>query len=391
MAQNTEKTYLRRQCGVLYSHHTGRAAENSETGKVNGMREKIVVMGGSFNPPTIAHQRLMLGAVETLGAARGIFVPSSHAYVSAKMRRDKHRNEVLPEEARLRMLLAMAADDPRLEVEDCEFHRAERSYTYESMGAVQEKYPEAELYFVAGGDKTAVISRWHRIREFLERFRIVLVRREDYEPEAELRQNPFLSGHLDRFSMIEAPAGLDGVSSSAVREKLREGLPGAEAMLHPAVWAILQEYAGAYRMKIEMFRGEYQFLSNFYEAPVEYRGLRYGSNEAAFQAQKCLTEEERREFTLLRPSDSKKRGSSVQLRPDWEEVKAGIMEELVRAKFTQNEELGRLLLATGKSELIEGNSWNDTFWGVDLKTGEGRNELGKALMKVRAELAARQV
>lgn len=53
-------------------------------------------------------------------------------------------------------------------------------------------------------------------------------------------------------------------------------------------------------MKIEMFRGEYRFLSNFYEAPVEYRGLRYGSNEAAFQAQKCLTEEERREFTLLR-------------------------------------------------------------------------------------------
>ncbi len=220
------------------------------------MREKIVVMGGSFNPPTIAHQRLMLGAVETLGAARGIFVPSSHAYVSAKMRRDKHRNEVLPEEARLRMLLAMAADDPRLAVEDCEFHRAERSYTYESMEAVQEKYPEAELYFVAGGDKTAVISRWHRIREFLERFRIVLVRRDDYEPEAELRQNPFLSGHLDRFSMIEAPAGLEGVSSSAVREKLREGLPGAEAMLHPAAWAILQEYAGAYKMKIEMFRGE---------------------------------------------------------------------------------------------------------------------------------------
>ena len=35
--------------------------------------------------------------------------------------------------------------------------------------------------------------------------------------------------------------------------------------------------------------------------------------------------------------------------------------------------------------------WNDTFWGVNLKTGEGRNELGKALMKVRAELAARQV
>lgn len=211
------------------------------------MREKIVVMGGSFNPPTIAHQRLMLGAVETLGAARGIFVPSSHAYVSAKMRRDKHRNEVLPEEARLRMLLAMAADDPRLEVEDCEFHRAERSYTYESMEAVQEKYPEAELYFVAGGDKVAIISRWHRINEFLARFNIVFMRRDGYDPETELRQNPFLSDHLDKLHVIEAPGGLDGISSSAVREKLRQGKEGAEAMLHPEVWKILNEHGGMHK------------------------------------------------------------------------------------------------------------------------------------------------
>ena len=48
---------------------------------------KIIVMGGSFNPPTIAHQRLLLGAVKELGADMGIFVPSSHTYVSIKMRR----------------------------------------------------------------------------------------------------------------------------------------------------------------------------------------------------------------------------------------------------------------------------------------------------------------
>ena len=51
--------------------------------------QKIVVMGGSFNPPTIAHQRLLLGAVKELGADKGIFVPSSHTYVSIKMRRAK--------------------------------------------------------------------------------------------------------------------------------------------------------------------------------------------------------------------------------------------------------------------------------------------------------------
>lgn len=139
-------------------------------------------------------------------------------------------------------------------------------------------------------------------------------------------------------------------------------------------------------MKIDHFRGEYAFLSNFWEVPVTYKGLTYGSNEAAFQAQKCMTEEEKMEFTQLRPSASKKLGRRVQLRPDWEEVKVTIMEEIVRAKFTQNEDLKQLLLATGDAYLEEGNTWHDTCWGVDAKTGEGLNHLGRILMKIREEL-----
>jgi len=139
-------------------------------------------------------------------------------------------------------------------------------------------------------------------------------------------------------------------------------------------------------MKITHFRGEYAFLSNFWEVPVTYKGLTYGSNEAAFQAQKCMTDEEKTTFTLLRPSDSKKKGRRVQLRPDWEAVKVGIMEEIVRAKFMQNEDLKWRLLSTGDAYLEEGNTWHDICWGVDAKTGEGQNHLGRILMKVREEL-----
>ena len=139
-------------------------------------------------------------------------------------------------------------------------------------------------------------------------------------------------------------------------------------------------------MKIDHFRGEYAFLSNFWEVPVTYKGLTYGSNEAAFQAQKCMTEVEKTEFTQLRPSASKKLGRRVRLRSDWEEVKVGIMEEIVRAKFTQNADLRQMLLATGDAVLEEGNTWNDTFWGVHLKNGQGQNHLGKILMEVRDEL-----
>lgn len=140
-------------------------------------------------------------------------------------------------------------------------------------------------------------------------------------------------------------------------------------------------------MKIDRFRGDYGFLSNFWEVPVTYQGLTYGSNEAAFQAQKCMTEEEKRLFTRMRPSEAKKTGRQVALRPDWEAVKVGLMEEIVRAKFTQNEDLKWRLIGTGDADLEEGNTWHDTCWGVDAKTGEGRNHLGKILMKIRAELA----
>ncbi|MGN1018937.1 MAG: NADAR family protein [Aristaeellaceae bacterium] len=143
-------------------------------------------------------------------------------------------------------------------------------------------------------------------------------------------------------------------------------------------------------MKIDSFRGEYEFLSNFWEAPVTWGGLTYGSNEAAFQAQKCLTAEEREAFTRLSPAAAKKRGRRVQLRPDWEAVKVGIMEELVRAKFTQHDDLKQKLLATGDAVLEEGNTWHDTCWGVDARTGRGRNHLGRILMKIRQELQAEE-
>ena len=208
------------------------------------MNPVIVVMGGSFNPPTMAHQRLLLGAVNELGADKGIFVPSSHTYVSIKMRRAKFPGEVLREDVRLRMLKAMCEDDPRLMVDDCEFHRTEKGYTYESMETIQEKYPEAELFFLAGGDKVSVISRWHRIREFLERFKILVVKRDEDDPETGLRENSFLCQHMDRFRIIPAPDGLEGISSSAVRDKLRNDEPGAKEMLHPKVWEILMENGG---------------------------------------------------------------------------------------------------------------------------------------------------
>ena len=133
---------------------------------------------------------------------------------------------------------------------------------------------------------------------------------------------------------------------------------------------------------IDSFKGVNNYLSNFHNAPVTYKGLTYKNNESAFQAQKDISRI--KEFVDLPPNEGKRLGRKVKLRNDWDDVRLGIMKDIVLAKFSQNENLRQKLINTGDAELIEGNTWNDKFWGVCK--GQGQNHLGAILMKVRDEL-----
>lgn len=131
------------------------------------------------------------------------------------------------------------------------------------------------------------------------------------------------------------------------------------------------------------FTGAYRFLSNFYYASVMLDGIWYPTVENAYQAAKTLNNELRAQFRKCGPGTAKKLGQTLQLQDGWEDIKLEIMEVLVRQKF-KHTDLATKLLATKDAELVEGNYWNDKFWGVCR--GEGLNHLGKILMKVRAEL-----
>lgn len=133
------------------------------------------------------------------------------------------------------------------------------------------------------------------------------------------------------------------------------------------------------------FFGEFRFLSNFYPSRIQLGEVSFLNAEAAFQAQKSTDLNVQTKFSKLEPGPAKSLGRKITLRKDWEEVKTSIMEEVVRAKFTQNPELSKLLLATRQKSLVEVNHWNDRCWGQDL-TGRGENRLGKILEKIREEL-----
>lgn len=152
--------------------------------------------------------------------------------------------------------------------------------------------------------------------------------------------------------------------------------------------------------RILEFKGKHRFLSNFYPAEVSlpqvklkgktFPVLVYPTVEHAYQAAKFPEGDKDREFLAVflpasRAGEAKRMGQEAPLPADWDSRKFDIMEYLLHQKFA-HPSLRQLLLDTGESELVEGNTWNDRIWGVDLKTGKGDNHLGKLLMKVRASL-----
>jgi ribA/ribD-fused uncharacterized protein len=71
-------------------------------------------------------------------------------------------------------------------------------------------------------------------------------------------------------------------------------------------------------------------------------------------------------------------------RPDWDDVKVGIMRDILWAKAEQHEYVKRKLLATGDRELVE-DSWRDDYWGWGPNR-DGQNMLGKIWMEIRSEI-----
>lgn len=136
---------------------------------------------------------------------------------------------------------------------------------------------------------------------------------------------------------------------------------------------------------IDSFFGKYRFLSNFEPCTVVYDGMTYSCSEAAYQAAKTTDVSLRIAFTTMNGSKAKYAGQKLTLRPDWNDIKVNVMYEIVKDKFSRNPELRVKLLNTGDLQLVEGNYWGDTFWGVF--NGKGENHLGKILMQVRKELA----
>lgn len=132
-------------------------------------------------------------------------------------------------------------------------------------------------------------------------------------------------------------------------------------------------------------------FSNLYRRPIQFEGETFPTSEHAYQAGKARKPEVR-EWVLAAPSPALVAMAAHGLyywdiAPGWSQTKFDRMRGVLRAKFTQHEDLKELLLSTGSARLIESTRVDNEvnrLWGE--VNGKGRNMLGQFLMELRESL-----
>jgi nicotinate-nucleotide adenylyltransferase len=171
------------------------------------------ILGGTFNPPHIAHLVMAQEALEQLGLDRVDLMPVSNP---------PHKEASGDPGAAVRLELCRLATegDDRLGVSDLEIERGGASYTVDTLRALHERVPEHELTFIVGGDMAHSVPAWREPEAILELARLAVAERQELRREdIAHRLEPLHSG--DRVVFFDMPR-ID-ISSSAIRERIAAG------------------------------------------------------------------------------------------------------------------------------------------------------------------------
>lgn len=140
---------------------------------------------------------------------------------------------------------------------------------------------------------------------------------------------------------------------------------------------------------IHEFKGEYKWLSNFEPVNITIDGITYPSVEHAYMSAKCDDPEWKKYCSDSNNTagDVKRKSREVKLVDNWDTLKFDIMETCLMKKYRQ-EPFSSRLINTGNQNIVEGNYFGDTVWGVDLKSSPnvGENHLGRMIMLIRNTL-----
>ena len=179
-------------------------------------RQQLGLFGGTFDPPHLGHLILASEAQWQLGLDRLLWVLTPDP---------PHKQEQLitPVEHRLAMVNLAIKDNPVFELSRAELDRPGPHYTLETLEAISEQYPDADITPIIGGDSLRDLPSWHKPRELVYASHWVgVMRRPGDEPNLDKLESE-LPGITSKIHYVDAP--LLEIASREIRTRIASGQP----------------------------------------------------------------------------------------------------------------------------------------------------------------------
>lgn len=169
------------------------------------MAQRLGILGGTFDPPHVGHLLVALDALDALALDRLLLIPAARQPL-------KQGVEMTEGAHRVAMTALMATRDPRLVVDDREVARGGLSFTVDTLRALRDAQPAAELFLILGEDSAATLSQWREPQAIAGLARIAVAGR----GEAALPLPPPFVG-------VRLPVRRVDVSATEIRARVRAG------------------------------------------------------------------------------------------------------------------------------------------------------------------------
>lgn len=185
---------------------------------------KIGIFGGSFNPPHLAHQKIIELYIKKAELDKCIIIPAACSPF-------KQNESLASDSHRIKMLELLSQDIPNTNISEYEIKKGGVSYTYDTIQFIKNKYPNDELFLLIGYDQLISFHKWTKYQDILSDIKLCVALR---TVEAD---NDFIQEKLRVYQAITLENEFMEISSTEIRDRIKK----AES-LNDLLPASIEEY-----------------------------------------------------------------------------------------------------------------------------------------------------
>ena len=191
-------------------------------------KERIGIMGGTFNPIHLGHIEMATAAMQEAKLDRVLVIPSGNP---------PHKKDIVPAEDRWKMVCAACAQESGLEPCRVEIDRGGVIYTVDTLSILKENYPKAEFFYIIGADTLMELKNWRCFEQVLTMCTFLVCPRAWHYTSAQLNEERKRLTEMGGSIIMMTMEPMDA-SSTDIRADLAAGRPT------PTLPAPLREYCG---------------------------------------------------------------------------------------------------------------------------------------------------